>query len=741
MRSIRIIFLFLISSHLCTGQDITRKQADSLILAMKDADSDRERIDIYFKLAEFHLYKPGETKADLDSSQQFLHHAEGLIKPGKNTENEGYLLLLKSQHARESGLPKESKAFAEKALALLRTGKNYFRIGKAYFTLSEHYNYNNPEESPEKIRLVELSANAYAKSDDIGQYAYTLTFLADLYQLNEESPKALKKLDSAAMLYKSIGHRDLQGVYALYSSIYYGDKLFRQALHYSLRALQCAQANKDTSVTLCQINNYIGMAYLQSNEFASGIPYFKEALRIAEKYSDNNGSLAIMMNIVHSYVELKKPEDALAFMNTYPQKPTSEPNYIQTPLAWLLIYTQLEQYTKARPYVDEILRWMKQNNTGTRVQSNLYYMIAKFYLEADQYQQARYYVKKLDSTSALSNSAVRRRGNLFLKYRLDKATGNYQAALFNLHEYMKLNDSLFNETSSRQIKQLEIEFETEKRKNEISTLSQKNQTQQNLLDREKLIRNFTMGGIALMLIILALLFRQYRQKQRTNKLIVQKNEQLQHFLNEKEWLVKEIHHRVKNNFHIVSSLLEIQSSYLKNKEALSAIRESQHRIHSMSIIHQKLYQSETLSTIHMPEYIYELVEYLRESYAIRKNISFSLQIENIELDHASAITLGLILNEAITNAIKYAFGPDEDGRISISLSHISDSQLLLSIADNGRGLPTDFDTKIGASMGMELLQGLTDDLGGNFSIETSDGTHIKVLFTYKSISGKEGSYT
>ena len=161
----------------------------------------------------------------------------------------------------------------------------------------------------------------------------------------------------------------------------------------------------------------------------------------------------------------------------------------------------------------------------------------------------------------------------------------------------------------------------------------------------------------------------------------------------------------------------------------------------MSIIHQKLYQSETLSTIHMPEYIYELVEYLRESYGIRENIAFSLQVENIELNHASAITLGLMLNEAITNAIKYAFTKNEDGKISIALNHISDSQISLSIADNGRGLPANFESKIGASMGMELLQGLTDDLGGSFSIETNNGTHIKVIFSYKPVTADNVSFS
>jgi two-component sensor histidine kinase len=351
------------------------------------------------------------------------------------------------------------------------------------------------------------------------------------------------------------------------------------------------------------------------------------------------------------------------------------------------------------------------------------------------------YIGTIDSLSRKIGDPHQTKEDYYLKFRLDTAQGQYQSATENLLKYQTLNDSLFNETTNRQIKQLEVEYETEKNKNEITVLNQKNLLQQNHLDQVKLVKNFTIGGIVLLFIIMGLLYRQYRHKQQNNKVILQKNEQLQHLLTEKEWLVKEIHHRVKNNFHIVASLLEIQSSYLKNTEALSAIKESQNRIHSMSIIHQKLYQSETLSTIHMPEYIYELVEYLRESYSIRENVGFSLQIENIELNHASAITLGLILNEAITNAIKYAFAKTEDGKISISLTHISDSQILLSIADNGRGLPTDFDSKIGTSMGMELLQGLTDDLGGSLSIETNNGTHIKVIFDYKPITAANVSFS
>ena len=326
-------------------------------------------------------------------------------------------------------------------------------------------------------------------------------------------------------------------------------------------------------------------------------------------------------------------------------------------------------------------------------------------------------------------------------FKVDSARQDYPEAIRHYQQYKALQDSIFNETKSKQIAQLSIQYETATKDKNIELLVQKDKVQQDTLRQSDIMKKVTLAGILVMLVVTGLVYHQYRNKQRRNKEINEKNLALERLVRDKEWLVKEIHHRVKNNFHIVASLLEIQSSYLKNKEALSAIKESQHRIHSMSIIHQKLYQSETLSTIHMPEYIYELVEYLRESYSIREKVGFSLQIENIELNHASAITLGLILNEVITNAIKYAFAMTENAKISISLSYISGSQISLSISDNGSGLPIDFDSKIGASMGMELLQGLTDDLGGNLSIEANDGTHIKVIFDYKPITTANVSFT
>lgn len=734
---IAILISLMLMGVIGYGQGVSTEWAGTLLRSLNYLTPDAERMHIYLLAAQSQISKSGENERDLDSARQYMRKAALLSTKLKSRDAGDFLVLLESLIAREQRQDEKGRALAERAVNLLRGAKNRYYTAVAYFSLSEYYKYDDPVEGAEKRRLVELAVRAFHQSGYIEQEAYCLKFLADLYAINDERTIAIEKLNQSLQLYKSINFTALHAVYILYSNIYYTDGDYKQALNYGLMALKSALSNGDSSLSLCQINNYIGITLGRLNEHEKAINYYLDALKIAEKHNANNAVLQVMGNIVDSYIELKKPAEALAFMKTLPAKylePGDNESYIVTPLSYLVIYKELEEYTLVQKYSNQILQLIKLHKPSDKMLYKFYSLLIAYYLQSRQYAAASLHIGTLDSLSRKIGDPYRTKVGYFLRFRLDTAQRRYKSAAEHLLKYQALNDSLFNESSSRQIKQLEVEYETEKNKNEIAQLNHKNQLQKSRLDRADLLRNFTIAGIALLSVIVVLLYKQYRQKQQSNRLILQKNEQLQHFLTEKEWLIKEIHHRVKNNFHIVASLLEIQSSYLKNKEALSAIKESQHRIHSMSIIHQRLYQSETLSTIHMPEYIYELVEYLRESYSMRENIAFSLQIENIELNHARAITLGLILNEAITNSIKYAFTETEEGKIAISLVHISDSQTMLSIADNGRGLPTDFEQKMGTSMGMEMLQGLTDDLGGSLSIETNNGTHIKVIFGCKPVS-------
>jgi two-component sensor histidine kinase len=248
----------------------------------------------------------------------------------------------------------------------------------------------------------------------------------------------------------------------------------------------------------------------------------------------------------------------------------------------------------------------------------------------------------------------------------------------------------------------------------------------------------------LLCVIVALLYRQYLLKQQTNQTITHKNELLEHLVKEKEWLLKEVHHRVKNNLHTVICLLESQAVYLEN-DALKAVQTSQHRIYAMSLIHQKLYQSEDVKAIDMSVYVPEFVQYLEDSFDTRSQISVNLEIEPLQLSVSQAIPIALIINEAVTNSIKYAFPDKRPGIIVINM-HQLNKQIRLTIADNGIGIDASIaNATSNTTLGLELMNGLSEDIRADIKFENDNGTKITILFridtldssTYNLKAGKE----
>ena len=365
-----------------------------------------------------------------------------------------------------------------------------------------------------------------------------------------------------------------------------------------------------------------------------------------------------------------------------------------------------------------------------------YYEMAAFYVRHQQYKKARPYLEMLMSKPPSVYISKMADVQLML-FKIDSASGNYLAAIKHVQQYKTLTDSIFNEKKSRQIEELQIKYKTEKKDQEIKLLVKKDQLQQANLKQANIIRNWITASSVLLVLLLGVGYNRYRFKQKTNKkleeqqiAINQKNISLQYLVNEKEWLMKEIHHRVKNNFHIVMGLLGTQSGYLKNEEAIAAIKESQQRIHAMSLIHQKLYQSENLSAIDMPDYIHELVDYLQGSFDKSASIRFHFQIDRIKLALSHVIPIGLILNEAITNAFKYAFPNKKQGNIYISFTRTTNNRMVLSVMDDGAGLPPGFNSNRQSSMGLNLMKGLSDDIDGSFTIENNNGTIVAVSFIY-----------
>ncbi len=207
-------------------------------------------------------------------------------------------------------------------------------------------------------------------------------------------------------------------------------------------------------------------------------------------------------------------------------------------------------------------------------------------------------------------------------------------------------------------------------------------------------------------------------------------DQIQASLLEKEVLLKEIYHRVKNNLQVISSLLNLQSAYIKDKEDLVIFQQSQQRIASMALVHEKLYQSQDLARINFGEYIRDLVASLFTAYEVNEDaIALTINIEDcIFLGLDTAIPCSLIIHELVSNSLKYAFTKGSNGAINIEIKKIINKNLMLIVSDNGIGLPSNFDFKKIASLGWELVDALTHQLAGNINITGSSGVECQVTF-------------
>ncbi|WP_321423629.1 sensor histidine kinase [uncultured Methanobacterium sp.] len=204
--------------------------------------------------------------------------------------------------------------------------------------------------------------------------------------------------------------------------------------------------------------------------------------------------------------------------------------------------------------------------------------------------------------------------------------------------------------------------------------------------------------------------------------------QVNQLLKDKEMLMKEIHHRVKNNLMIISSLLNLQSRYIKDDATREIFKESQTRAQSMALIHERLYRSGDLKSIAFSEYIRSLTRDIFNTYnTSRGRIQLQMDVQNIMVDVNSAVPLGLIINELVTNSLKYAFPNDQEGIIRIQF-HKEGDCYLLEVGDNGVGIPDDFDILKSDSLGMLLVNSLTSQIQGELELKREKGTTFIIRF-------------
>ncbi len=702
---------------------------------LREALPDSTRVRLLVELGSLYLKKRGSFQTDLDSALICAREA-GALSQSLNLkkwtcesaalEAHYHIERKELQQAKDIfiGLTQQYQKMGDKSLEALAWMKMGMKLRWVI-------------EGDEAVGYLRKAIALFEQTGEQEQAAVALKEVADIHLNQSKLDESEKELLEVIEKYRAIGFKKLHYTYDLLTAVATSKGNMNQALFYALETVKSMEATGD-SASAGTFYYRLGRVYSELGQVEKGIEWYRKS---CDKKS--NVSFYTCLFAARGLTTIGKSEEGLAFaqdaIKRNPPTNIQEKSYVAMTLGDC--YHGLKQYGLAEKYFLEMIRYDQELNTRNDFSAMLNFDIADFYMDLKRYAAAEPYLKKILTfpTNAVPVAMLKEIHHLLFK--IDSAKSDFVSAIQHYQMYKLFNDSIFSEKKSRQIEELEIQYETEKKERDLKILQSEKAVQQIQLQQANLTKNITFGSGTLLLVILGLLYNRYRLKQRVNRQleaqqieINQTNRVLQNLLEDKERLLREIHHRVKNNLQIVMSLLNSQSAYLENDKALTAIRDSQQRIQSISLIHQKLYQSENVAMIDMSVYIRELVEYLQGSYDTGQHIRFDLQTEPIELDVTQAVPVGLILNEAISNAVKYAFPNNKTGTVTISMQQTDDSHFVLKVADNGTGLPEGFDPNKSNSLGMSLMRGLSKQLNGSFELKNENGLIITMTFEKENIA-------
>jgi two-component system, sensor histidine kinase PdtaS len=499
-----------------------------------------------------------------------------------------------------------------------------------------------------------------------GQLGIAADYALKCLQLGEELPNQ----KAIALAYSDL------------SNLFWKQGKFDQGIQFGLKSeevfINRGLRDMDYSFTLYVIGN----SYLENQQYDKALDYYQSAIEMSEQYGFYNNLADVYISIVDLYTLLEH-------------------------------YPQAEDAAAKAIYYSELL----DNN----------FLLMRSWLSLGKLQNLRQQPREaLQSIQTCMRVATAEFGDKFFLHQAYRelgkayaALGDYQNAYAAFGEYDQLKDSVFTAEADERIAQLQTEYEVAQK--EATIAAQR---------RMQLLTILASGLLALLLVGLYISYRNQQRSnhklQALNEALAQKNDLLDKRNAENELLLKEIHHRVKNNLEVVSSLLALQGATVTDPEVLDAIIESQNRVHSMGIIHQKLYQGKNLAAIEMKDYFIHLSENILDSFGIAGRIQIECAMEELELDVDTAVPIGLIVNELLTNALKYAFPGKRAGAIRISLRESAPDTLCLEIADNGVGKAAGA-TARGTGFGSQLVQLLTSQLQGQISQRQQNGTAISLL--------------
>lgn len=562
-------------------------------------------------------------------------------------------------------------------------------------------------------------ALALSKSENLQQQEEKLLLsLGSIYSYIDIQDSAKIYLDAAFKSFKgATGSPELARTYRELSWLYTFIPAYDQALEYGYQALQAYGALGDEE-QVALMNSRIGLILEKTGQYEKAFPHLLLAAKKFQKYNNPKAQGYTYLRLAEYY---KYKKDTVQAERAFDQYITKMSELRSASRGYLsgaytrrgIFYRENKRFTEAE---HDLLMAIEMATLLNDTLSNLVseYQLGCLYAEMQQHEKA---VNLLTKTIQDVNQYTQKNKDFYLDLdfqdmylAVGKAyakLGRYKEAYAFLEQQGVLKDSLFTAETNRTMLDMQTKYETEKKE---VLLSQK---QQQLY--------LSLGSLALLSLMAFGLYRANRSKQRQNILLEKGNE-------EKAFLIKEIHHRVKNNLQVLSSLLSLQSEYIDDPNALDAVIEGRNRVQSMGLIHQKLYMGNNLAGVEMKAYIMDLGNHLLASFGLENQVKLRLDCHIPPLDVDTAIPLGLIINELMTNSLKYAFPNGSSGTINIRFWINEQKELCLILADDGRGEVAEAQKTASTSFGSSLIKILSKKLKGKIAVTIKQGYCTTIVF-------------
>ncbi|MFB0906873.1 MAG: two-component sensor histidine kinase [Spirosomataceae bacterium] len=500
---------------------------------------------------------------------------------------------------------------------------------------------------------------------------------------------------------------------------------FDESLAYDFKALAIREEINDKDGVA---NSYVNIStdFCFVGKFQTGIEYGIKAVELCQEVNNQKGLGLAYHGLASNYVELGKYTEALNSINQAVAIKQKISPGAYTVLSSLNtqgnVYKLMGRHNEALKSYQKVIEMGEEINAQRGTATGLANTGHTHLLMGQKDKALPYLLRAIEVGKSINFLA-----NLPEQYMhvsdIYESRGDFENALIYHKKLKEQEGAIFTAEKNRTTTELQTQYETGK-KDALLTIKDEQISQQ------RQIQYLFIGITVILAAFLFALYRSYLSRNKRLRITAELNEKLKIKNAENELLLKEIHHRVKNNLEVVSSLLELQSAQIDDPDIQAAMQASQNRVQSMGILHQKLYQSEHLAFIEMKNYFLNLTENILDSYDATERVEVEFPMENLELDVDTAVPIGLIVNELITNALKYAFPTGMLGKIKLSLQEVEENLLQLSISDNGVGKIVNA-SPTGTGFGTQLVELLTRQLDGKLTQSVENGTTVTIQFARK----------